>query len=129
MKKRITEDKLQSLFNGMMTEYTDLESSEHDYDDEFNNYDEFTTLNFYMDDDDFENDDWLFKYAENPPNGEPVEGYETPVLIYYKDIFKPLIEMFGDKFNNLLINWFELTYDLPVKSVLHDYDGYKFLGN
>lgn len=129
MKIRITEDKLQSLFNGMMTEYTDLESSEYDYEDEFNNYNVYTTLNFYMDDEDFEDDNWLFMYAENPRNGEPVEGYETPVLIYYKDIFKPLIEMFGDKFNNLLINWFELTYDLPVKSVLHDSDGYKFLGN
>ena len=135
MKVLITEDKLQSLFNSMMLEFDNLYEHERDYDYydyNKNTYIDYSPLNFYNrdeDDDDswWEDDDWVFQYAENPPYNEPVDGFQTPLLIYSKYYFKSMLEMFGSKFNDLLKVWFESTYDYPIKQVIDDYSAEKFV--
>ena len=96
MKVLITEDKLQSLFNSMMLEFANLYEHERDYDYydyNKNTYIDYSPLNFYnIDDNDdnnswWEDDDWVFQYAENPPYNEPVDGFQTPLLIYSKIFF------------------------------------------
>ena len=133
MKVLITEDKLQSLFNSMMLDYSKLNRIVKDYD--YYDYDkgryiDYSPLNFYNESDDeewWELDDWTFQYAENPPYNEPVDGFQTPLLIYSKYSFKSMLEMFGSKFNDLLKVWFESTYDYPVKQVINDYSADKFV--
>lgn len=133
MKVLITEDKLQSLFNSMMLEFDNLSEHERDYDYydyNKNTYIDYSPLNFYNRDDDdswWEDDDWVFQYAENPPYNEPVDGFQTPLLIYSKYYFKSMLEMFGSKFNDLLKVWFESTYDYPIKQVIDDYSADKFV--
>jgi hypothetical protein len=136
MKVLITEDKLQSLFNSMMLEFANLYEHERDYDYydyNKNTYIDYSPLNFYnIDDNDdnnswWEDDDWVFQYAENPPYNEPVDGFQTPLLIYSKYSFKSMLEMFGSKFNDLLKVWFESTYDYPIKQVIDDYSTDKFV--
>ena len=137
MKILITEDKLQGVFNGMMSDVSQLFETERDYDYydyKKNRYIDYTPINFYMreieDDYDewWEVDDWIFQYAEKPPYNEPIEGFQTPLLIYPKNRFRNMLEMFGDKFNDLLKFWFELTYGYPVKQVIDDYSSEKFVG-
>ena len=135
MKVLITEDKLQSLFNSMMLEFDNLYEHERDYDYydyNKNTYIDYSPLNFYNYDEDnedswWEDDDWVFQYAENPPYNEPVDGFQTPLLIYSKYSFKSMLEMFGSKFNDLLKVWFESTYDYPIKQVIDDYSTDKFV--
>jgi hypothetical protein len=85
-------------------------------------------FNFYMDDEDWENDEWIMQYAEKPPYNKPVEGFETPLLIYSEWYFKSLITMFGEKFEGLLDEWFTLTYGYEVKMVKSYRDVNDFLG-
>ncbi len=132
MKIIITENKLQSIFNGMISDYSNLNKAERDYD--YYDYDkgkyiDYTVINFYMDDEDWENDDWILQYAEKPPYNKPVEGFETPLLIYSNWYFKTLITMFGEKFEDLLYEWFTLTYGHEVKMVKSYHDVNDFLGN
>ena len=75
----------------------------------------------------WDDDDWSFQYAERPPYNEPVEGFETPLLIYVKGRFKSMLEMFGGKFDDLLKNWFESTYGLRVKDVVDDWSAEVFV--
>jgi hypothetical protein len=81
-----------------------------------------------MDEEDYEDDNFILQYAEKPPYNEPVEGFETPLLIYSEWHFKSLITMFGEKFEDLLDEWFTLTYGYPVKMVKTDRDVNDFLG-
>jgi len=131
MKIIITENKLQSIFNGMISEYSELIETERDYD--YYDYDkgkyiDYTPINFYMDDEDWENDEWILQYAEKPPYNEPVAGFETPLLIYSEWYFKSFITMFGEKFEDLLDEWFTLTYGYEVKMVKSYRDVNDFLG-
>lgn len=137
MKVLISENKLQSVFNNLMLEYSDLRRVERDYDFwdyKRNKYIDYTPINFYdttgddeNDADIWESDDWVFQYAKEPPYGEKVEGYPTPLLMYSRYRFRNMIKMFGDKFNDLLKEWFEQTYDDIVVKVISDYDSDKFL--
>ena len=133
MKVLITEDKLQSIFNNMMSDYSDLKKLTKDYDYydyNRNTYIDYSPLNFYNESDNedwWDDDDWSFQCAERPPYNEPVEGFETPLLIYVKGRFKSMLEMFGSKFNDLLKVWFESTYDYPVKQVIDDWSAEKFV--
>lgn len=134
MKVLITEDKLQSLFNSMMSDYSDLKKLTKDYDyyDYVRNIYIGTSspLNFYNESDNedwWEDDDWVFQYAERPPYNEPVDGFQTPLLIYSKYYFKSMLEMFGGKFEHLLKNWFESTYGLRVKDVVDDWSAEVFV--
>jgi len=131
MKILITENKLQLLFNGMVSDYDKLIKSERDYDfydESKSRYIDYTPFNFYMDDEDWENDEWIMQYAEKPPYNKPVEGFETPLLIYSEWYFKSLTTMFVDKFDDLLAEWFTLTYGYPVKMVKSYRDVNDFLG-
>jgi len=131
MKILITENKLQLLFNGMVSDYDKLIKSERDYDfydESKSRYIDYTPFNFYMDDEDWENDEWIMQYAEKPPYNKPVEGFETPLLIYSEWYFKSLTTMFVDKFDDLLSEWFTLTYGYPVKMVKSYRDVNDFLG-
>jgi hypothetical protein len=131
MKIIITENKLQLLFNGMVSDYDKLIKSERDYDfydESKSRYIDYTPFNFYMDDEDWENDEWIMQYAEKPPYNKPVEGFETPLLIYSEWYFKSLTTMFVDKFDDLLKEWFTLTYGYPVKMVKGYHDVNDFLG-
>lgn len=133
MKVLITEDKLQSIFNNMMLEFANLSEHEKEYDyyDYSKNiYIDYSPLNFYNENDDeewWELDNWIFQYAKRPPYNEPVDGFQTPLLIYSKYSFKSMLEMFGSKFNDLLKVWFESTYDYPVKQVIDDWSAEKFV--
>ena len=133
MKVLITEDKLQSIFNNMMSDYSDLKKLTKDYDYydyNRNTYIDYSPLNFYNESDNedwWDEDDWVFQYAERPPYNEPVEGFETPLLIYVKGRFKSMLEMFGSKFDDLLKNWFESTYGLRVKDVVDDWSAEDFV--
>jgi hypothetical protein len=137
MKVLIKENKLQSIFNGIMSEYSDLDKKERDYDyydGKRGSYIDYTPINFYNNseygaeyDDWWESDDWVFQYAIKPPYNEPIEGFETPLLLYPKYRFMRLITMFGNNFEGLLKEWFETTYGYPVKQVISDYESYKFL--
>jgi len=120
MKIIITENILQSLFNGMVSEYDKLIETERDYDyydDDKGKYIDYRPINFYMDEEDYEDDNFILQYAEKPPYNKPVEGFETPLLIYSEWYFKSLITMFGEKFDGLLDEWFTLTYGYEVKMV------------
>jgi hypothetical protein len=133
MKVLIGEDKLQSIFKRLMSEYSDLVEQERDYDYydyNKNRYIDYSPINFYdnTDNDDWwDTDDWIFQYAKVPPYNEPVKGFDTPLLIYGKYRFKHLITMFGNNFNDLLKEWFESTYGYPVKQVVSDYESDKFV--
>ena len=132
MKILITENKLQSLFNGMMSEYTDMVDHERDYDYydySKGRYMDYTPMNFYMDDDDdtYESDNFVLQYARTPPFNEPMEGFKTPLLMYSRWHFKSIITMFDDKFEDLLKSWFELTYGYPVRQVIDYHDADEFL--
>lgn len=133
MKVLITEDKLQSIFNSMMLDYSDLKKLTKDYDYydyNRNTYIDYSPLNFYNESDNedwWEDDDWVFQYAEKPPYDISVEGFETPLLIYVKVRFKSMLEMFGGKFEYLLKNWFESTYGLRVKDVVDDWSAEDFV--
>ena len=128
MKLIITEERLQAIFNGMMSEFANLSEHERAYDYyDYNkeSYIDYSPINFYNSDENnddwWDDDDWVFQYAEKPPYNEPVEGFQTPLLIYPKYRFRNMLEMFGSKFNDLLKFWFELTYGYPVKQVSDDY--------
>ena len=134
MKILITENKLQSFFNGMMSEYTDMVDHERDYDYYDHSkgrysYMGYTPINFYMDDDQdtYDSDNFVLQYARNPPFNEPMEGFKTPLLMYSRWHLKSIMTMFEDKFEDLLKSWFELTYEYPVKQVINYHEADEFL--
>ena len=124
---------LQKTFNSLMSNFTSLEEAERVYDyydSKRGTYIDFNPINFYADIEDadaWESDDWSFQYAPEPPYGEQVEGYPTPVLIYPKYLFKNILDMFGDRFNDLLKEWFESTYGYRVNTVINDYESENFI--
>jgi hypothetical protein len=82
MKILITENKLQSLFNGMMSEYTDMVDHERDYDYydySKGRYMDYTPMNFYMDD-------------------EEIDGYYIKLVhlkeIHFNQVFDKLVNEF-----------------------------------
>lgn len=120
MKYIITESKLQSTFNSIMKEFSELERAEKSYDwydHDKSRYVDLDTINFYEDVEyDWEDDSWVLQYQENPGDIGTVD--EVPLLRYSVSWpFKSVINMFGDHFESLLKNWFEEIYNLPVKTV------------
>jgi hypothetical protein len=116
-----------------MSNFTSLEEAERVYDyydSKRGTYIDFNPINFDADIEDadaWDSDDWSFQYAPEPPYGEQVEGYPTPVLIYPKYLFKNILDMFGDRFNDLLKEWFESTYGYRVNTVINDYESENFI--
>lgn len=120
MKYILTESKLQSVFNSMIKEYSDLEKTEKSYDwynYDKNRYVDLNCVNFYMNiEEDWEDDSWILQYQSEP--GDIGTKEQVPILRYSPFWpFKNQMEMFGERFETLLKNWFEETYNLPVKTV------------
>lgn len=120
MKYIITESKLQSTFNSIMKEFSELERAEKSYDwydYDKNRYIDLNTTNFYEDvEEDWDDDSWILQYQKEP--GDFGTADEVPLLRYsFHWPFLNIIQMFGDQFETLLKNWFEETYNLPVKTV------------
>ena len=120
MRYIISESKLQSMFNSIMKEFSELESAEKSYDwwdSDKNRYVDLNTTNFYEDvENDWEDDIWVLQYQKNP--GDIGTADEVPLLRYSVTWpFRSIIGMFGNHFESLLKNWFEETYNLPVKTV------------
>ena len=124
---------LQKTFNKLMSNFSGLSEIERDYDFydyKRSSYIDYTPINFYDDieyEGAWEDDDWIFQYAPEPPYGEQVKGYPTPVLMYPKYRFRSLMDMFGNKFEDLLKEWFQMTYGYEVKTIISDYESEKFI--
>lgn len=134
MKIIITEDKLDKIYEGfkkLMEVNSDLHKIERAYDfwvHTRNTYVDYTPFNFYkeINDDEWEDDDWIFQYAKvEPYTGNKIGIY--PMLLYSSYKLKSLKKIFGTWFETLLKRWFEETYGLPVNKVVDDGEGYEIL--
>ena len=103
-----------------MEPYSNLGHTEKSYDywvQEKGRYIDFDVINFYNDiDDDFEDDDWVMQYQNEP--GDIGDEDNLPILRYGEHYSFPNIEtMFNQYFDDLLKDWFENTYGLEVKTI------------
>lgn len=134
MKIIITEDKLDKIYEGfkkLMEVNSNLHKIERIYDfwvHSKNTYVDYTPFNFYkeIDDDEWEDDDWVFQYAEVEPYTKNKIGV-YPMLLYSSYKLKSFKKIFGTWFDTFLKRWFEETYELPVNKVVDDMEGYKIL--
>ena len=120
MDVKIKYNKLFSTFEKMMEEYSNLDHTEKSYDywvQEKGRYVDFDTTNFYHDiEEDWENDDWVVQYQDEPGD-EGVEE-DLPILRYGENYSFPNIEtMFNQYFDDLLKDWFKKTYGFEVKTI------------
>ena len=119
MDVKIKYDKLFSAFEKMMEPYSNLERTQKSYDywvDEKGRYVDFDVLNFYHDIEDFEYDDWVMQYQDEP--GDEGREEDLPILRYGTEYSFPNIEtMFNQYFDELLKDWFEKTYNHKVKTI------------
>lgn len=126
----ITENKLLNLFFGIMEEYSNLEHTEKSYDYydyEKGRYADIYVVNYYHSIDlDWEDDDWVFQVQY--VKGDLGQGLELPILRYaeYQGMgrFVTIKSMFGDQFNSLLKQWFNIIYHPypPIKTVITEPD-------
>ena len=103
-----------------MEPYSNLDHTEKSYDywvQEKGRYVDFDTTNFYHDiEEDWENDDWVVQYQDEPGD-EGVEE-DLPILRYGENYSFPNIEtMFNQYFDDLLKDWFKKTYGFEVKTI------------
>ena len=119
MDVKIKYDKLFSAFEKMMEPYSNLERTQKSYDywvDEKGRYVDFDVLNFYHDEEDYEFDDWVMQYQDEP--GDEGREEDLPILRYGTEYSFPNIEtMFNQYFDELLKDWFEKVYGHHVKTV------------
>ena len=120
MDVKIKYDKLYSVFEKLMEPYSNLDHTEKSYDywvQEKGRYVDFDTTNFYHDiEEDWENDDWVVQYQDEPGD-EGVEE-DLPILRYGENYSFPNIEtMFNQYFDDLLKDWFKKTYGFEVKTI------------
>lgn len=125
MKYIIDDARLKSVFANLMSEWSELEKNERSYDfwnQDKGRYADIDVDNFYMNvDEDWEDDQWILQYQKTP--GDVGEGYELPILRYGEWWFRNLIAMFGKNlFEELLGDWFQTTYKLPINSVTTEQD-------
>jgi hypothetical protein len=121
MDVKIKYDKLYSVFEEMMGEYSNLDHTEKSYDywvQEKGGYVDWDVLNFYHDiEEDYENDDWVMQYQYEP--GDEGREEDLPTLTYGKGYSFPTEEsMFGKYFEELLKDWFEKVYGHNVKTIV-----------
>lgn len=122
MDVKIKYDKLFSAFEKLMEPYSNLDHTEKSYDywvQEKGGYVDSNVLNFYVDiDEDYEDDDWIMQYQDEPGDYDYVKEEDLPVLTYGKGYSFPNIEtMFNQYFDELLKDWFEKTYGFEVKTI------------
>ena len=119
MNVNIKHDRLYSVFEVIMKEYSHLDYTEKSYDywvNEKGGYVDFDVLNFYQDiEEDYENDDWVMQYQSEP--GDEGRDEDLPILRYGEYSFKSTESMVGRHFESLLKEWFEKTYKHKVKTV------------
>jgi hypothetical protein len=120
MNVKIKYEKLFSTFEKIMEEYSHLDYTEKSYDywvQEKGGYVDFDVTNFYHNiGEDYEDDDWVIQYQSEP--GDEGNDEDLPILRYGKDYSFPGVEdMFGNYFDEFLKEWFEKTYELPVKTI------------
>ena len=119
MDVKIKHDRLYSVFEVIMKEYSHLDYTEKSYDywvNEKGGYVDFDVLNFYQDiEEDYENDDWVMQYQSEP--GDEGRDEDLPILRYGEYSFKSTESMVGKHFESLLKEWFEKTYKHKVKTV------------
>ena len=119
MDVKIKYDKLSSIFEKLMEPYSNLERAQKSYDywvDEKGRYVDFDVLNFYHDEEDYEFDDWVMQYQNEP--GDEGEEDDLPILRYGEHYSFPNIEtMFNQYFDELLKDWFEKVYGYHVKTI------------
>ena len=119
MNVNIKHDRLYSVFEVMMKEYSNLDYTEKSYDywvHEKGGYVDFDVLNFYQDiEEDYENDNWVMQYQSEP--GDEGNEEDLPILRYSGYDFKSTESMVGKHFEPLLKEWFEKTYKHKVKTV------------
>ena len=123
-------DKIYNSFKNMMGKFSKLDKGERSYDfwvQNKNSYVDYTPINFYNDgEEDWDDDDWVFQYAEAEPyTGNKIGIY--PMLQYSEYKLRSIKIIFGPYLDTLLKRWFEETYELPVNKVVDDREGYKIL--
>ena len=121
MDVKIKYDKLFSTFEKMMEEYSNLDHTEKSYDYWVQgkmNYVDWDVLNFYHNiEEDYEDDDWVMQYQNEP--GDEGREEDLPTLTYGKGYSFPVEEaMFGKYFEELLKDWFEKVYGYNVKTIV-----------
>ena len=121
MDVKIKYDKLFSTFEKMMEEYSNLDHTEKSYDYWVQgkmNYVDWDVLNFYHNiEEDYEDDDWVMQYQNEP--GDEGREEDLPTLTYGKGYSFPTEEaMFGKYFEELLKDWFEKVYGYNVKTIV-----------
>ena len=121
MNVNIKYDKLLSTFEKMMEEYSNLDHTEKSYDYWVQgkmNYVDWDVLNFYHNiEEDYEDDDWVMQYQNEP--GDEGREEDLPTLTYGKGYSFPTEEaMFGKYFEELLKDWFEKVYGYNVKTIV-----------
>lgn len=124
-----------NAFKNMMKPYSNLKKVVRDYD--FwdygkNSYVDYSPINFYdvndeADYDEFwEDDDWIFQYAESEPyTGNKIGFY--PMLLYPRIKFRYIKELVGNRFEPLFKRWFKETYNLEINKLVDDYEAGKIL--
>lgn len=119
MNVNIKHDRLYSVFEVMMKEYSNLDYTIKSYDywvQEKGGYVDLDVLNYYEDiEEDWESDDWILQYQDNP--GDDVRDEDLPILRYGEYSFKSTESMVGRHFESLLKEWFEKTYKHKVKTI------------
>ena len=125
MKYKIDDKRLKSVFANLMSEWSTLEMAGRSYDfwnQDKGRYADIDVENFYKNvDEDWEDDQWILQYQEG--RGDIGENYELPILRYGEWWFRTIIAMFGKElFEELLGDWFQTTYHLPVNSVTPEQD-------
>ena len=120
MNFNIKHDRIYSLFEEMMKEYSNLDYTEKSYDywvQEKGGYVDWDVLNFYHNiEEDYEYDDWVMQYQSEP--GDEGRDEDLPILRYGGYSFKSTQSMFGKHFEPLLKDWFEKVYGYKVKTVI-----------
>ena len=121
MDVKIKYDKLFSTFEKMMEEYSNLDHTEKSYDYWVQgkmNYVDWDVLNFYHNiEEDYEDDDWVMQYQNEP--GDEGREEDLPTLTYGKGYSFPVEEsMFGKYFEEILKDWFEKVYGYNVKTIV-----------
>jgi hypothetical protein len=120
MDVKIKYDKLFSAFEKLMEPYSNLDHTEKSYDywaQGKMNYVDWDVLNFYHNiEEDYEDDDWVMQYQNEP--GDEGRPEDLPTLTYGQGYSFPNIEtMFNQYFDELLKDWFEKTYGFEVKTI------------
>lgn len=118
MRILIKENKFKSSFNRLMSEYVGMEPIDrwYEYYDDFK-WKEMNSINFYRDVEvDWEEDYWTFQYLKDYEGDNNPKKFPRLICDTYQ--FGNFKNTFGPFFEDLIKEWFEMNYNLPVTSVV-----------